>query len=107
MVRLSWADTDVEYKINALPLVCKQKAKVAFKHLMCCETSMYKSFVNKHRKFFKTFPEASPEQRKRPLQMIEERGVECTVRCSEEKNLQKMNRLKKVVLDRAARETFS
>ena len=80
MVRLLWAEQSVLEKIAALPQKPKKKAEKAYKHLMHSKVSEYKTFVSKHNKFLKRHPEgASRTDRRRPLQQIEEPGVECAL----------------------------
>ena len=41
--------------------------------------SRFEHFVQRHRKFLREFPDATPERRKRPLRYIEESGIECAL----------------------------
>ena len=80
MTRVSWKESDVQEAIKALPKRgLRTAARRAFKHLMQNEDSSYASFVERHRDFLADYPEADDAQRRRPLQFIEERGLECAL----------------------------
>ena len=56
MIRFSWAEDDVEDKIEMLPIEARIQARAAFDFLMHSEVSSYGKFVNKHRHFWEKFP---------------------------------------------------
>ena len=79
MIRFSWAEDDVEDKIEMLPMEARIQARAACDFLMHSEVSSYGKFVDKHRHFWEKFPDPDAKRRKRPLQFIEEDGLECAL----------------------------
>ena len=80
MIRFAWCDQDVLDKIERLPTEDEySQAERAYEYLMHNQDSLYDTFVQKHRKWRRKFPNAEREQRKRPLIFIEEVGLECAL----------------------------
>ena len=59
-----------------LPLSYRNEA---YDLLMASEDSAYASFVLRHRRFLREYPNADVDRRKRPLRFIEEEAVECSL----------------------------
>ena len=56
------------------------KLQAAYNYLMTKEAeSKYQDFIKDHRKFLRKHPEATEEQRRRPLQYLETVGIECAL----------------------------
>ena len=75
MIRFSWAASDVQKKIVALPTNAeRQLAKKAYKYLMALPVSDYSWFVEEHRRWQRT-----DHLSQRPLMFIETPGLECAL----------------------------
>ncbi|CAE7038715.1 unnamed protein product [Symbiodinium natans] len=79
MIRFSWSQPDVLAKIDTLDGRNRKIAKKAFDFLMGSDASSYRSFVQRHRRFLRDYPNADAERRKRPLRFLEEEAVECAL----------------------------
>jgi hypothetical protein len=80
MINFSWAEQDVNDKIDNLPRGHLRKiARNAFKALMQSADSAYSRFIRMHRRFLADHFGPSEIDRRRPLRFIEEIGIECAL----------------------------
>ncbi|CAJ1335528.1 unnamed protein product, partial [Effrenium voratum] len=80
MARLLWAEQPVEDKIAGLESrQDRRKARAARAFLLGSADSEYKAFDAKHKEFLRQNPGALEAERRRPLQAIEQPGVECAL----------------------------
>ena len=80
MISFAWAEKRVKDKIKELSKPKdRAAARRAYDHLMDCDDSMYKSFVERHADFLREHRNPNEKKRKRPLRFIEEKGLECAL----------------------------
>ncbi len=78
--RLHWASSSVEDKIAELPTKKeKKKAQKALDFLKNSEASEYRTFYEKHEAFLRRHPNPGAAELRRPLQWIEQPGIECAL----------------------------
>ena len=80
MIRFSWSGDSVTDKIRALEHAAERaKAREAYDFLMQHEGSAYGKFVERHQEFRQRHPNPTAAELRRPLQFIEELGLECAL----------------------------
>ena len=80
MIRFRWKKKTVKDAILELEdEEQKRKARKARKFLLSLDTSMYKEFYDEHKDFLREHPEADDTCRRRRMQFIERKGLECAI----------------------------
>ena len=80
MLRLAWSAQSVMDKIGALETRAERRqAQMAYTYLMNSDASHYWWFVEEHNSYLAANPDATEQQRKKPLRFIETLGVECAL----------------------------
>ena len=80
LTRLHWAKSSVEDKIAELPTKKeRKKAQKALDFLKNSEVSEYRTFYEKHEAFLRRHPNPGAAELRRPLQWIEQPGIECAL----------------------------
>ena len=77
MTTFSWALNKVDIKIAQLPKNLQRQARSALRFLLQSADSLYSHFYNRHDSFLQRHDgQPTPEEARRPLQFIEEPGLE-------------------------------
>ncbi|CAK0887260.1 unnamed protein product, partial [Prorocentrum cordatum] len=80
MIRFSWSEHAPKKKFRNVPHADREKAKAAYDYLMDSKESCYRDFKMQREKFFDGKSRKPDErQRKRPINFIEQVGLECAI----------------------------